>query len=86
MIGPLFDMFTGAMFIFSSVKFLNMCKPRTGRPTSIEFLWKLASKTSELAGMVNVMWLRPIRSELFLQMIQGFLIKQAVFLPEQPAP
>ena len=30
MIGPLFDMFTGAMFIFSNVKFLNMCKARTG--------------------------------------------------------
>ena len=29
MIGPIFDMFTGAMFIFSSVKFLKMCKPRT---------------------------------------------------------
>ena len=29
MIGPLFYMFTGAMFIFSSVRFLNMCKPRT---------------------------------------------------------
>ena len=79
-------MFTRAMFSFSSVKFLNMCKPRTGRPTSIEFLWKLASKPTELAGMVNVIGLRPIRSEIFLQMIQGFLIKRAVFLPEQPAP
>ena len=50
MIGPLFDMFTGAMFIFSSVKFRNMCKPRTGWPTSIGILWKWASKPTELAG------------------------------------
>ena len=49
-IGPLFDMFTGVMFIFSSVKFLNMCKPRTGWLTSIGILWKWASKPAELAG------------------------------------
>ena len=50
MIGPLFDMFTGAMFIFSSVRFLNICKPRTGWPTSIGILWKLAGKSAELTG------------------------------------
>ena len=50
MIGPLFDMFNGAMFIFSSVKFLNMCKPRTDWPTSIGILWKWASKLTELYG------------------------------------
>ena len=29
MIGPFFDMFTGAMFLLSSEKFLNMFKART---------------------------------------------------------
>ena len=50
MIGPLFDMFTGSMFIFSSVRFLNMCKPRTGWSTSTGILRKWASKPAELAG------------------------------------
>ena len=49
MIGPLFDTFTGAMFIFSSARFLNMCKPRTSCPTSFGILWKLANKLMELA-------------------------------------
>ena len=48
-IGPLFDMFTGAMFTFSSAKFLNMCKPRTGWPTLLDIKWKWASKLIELA-------------------------------------
>ena len=50
MIGLLFDMFTGGMFMFSSVRFLNMCKPRTGLPKSIGILWKWGSKPTELAG------------------------------------
>ena len=50
MIGPFFNMFTGAMFIFTSVTFLNMCKPRKGWPTSTGILWKWASKPNELAG------------------------------------
>ena len=50
MIGPLFDMFTSAMFIFSFVRFLNMCKPRTGLPKSIGVLRKWGSKPTELAG------------------------------------
>ena len=37
-------------YIFSSVRFLNMCKARTGWPASIRFLWKWASKPAELAG------------------------------------
>ena len=49
-IGPPFDMFTDAMFIFSSVRFLNMCKPRTGWSTSTGILRKWASKPAELAG------------------------------------
>ena len=55
MIGPLFDMFTGAMFIFSSVKFLNMSKPRTGWPTSIGILWNWASN-GECRLMLNADW------------------------------
>ena len=50
MIGPLFDMFTGAMFVFSSVKLLDMCKPRTGWLFSIGIFCKWASKPTELAG------------------------------------
>ena len=66
MIGPLFDMFTGAMFIFSSVRFLNMCKPRTGWPTSIGISWEWASKPTELAGDGGSMltWFHPIRNFL----------------------
>ena len=48
--GPLFDMFPGAIFIFFSMRFLNMWKPGTGWPTSIGILWKWASKSAELAG------------------------------------
>ena len=58
-IGPLFDMFTGVMFIFSSVKFLNMCKPRTGWLTSNGILWKWASKPTKLAT-----WFLSIRNFL----------------------
>ena len=42
--------FTGAMFIFTAVRFLNKCKSKTGWLTSIEILWKWASKPTELAG------------------------------------
>ena len=55
MIGPLLDVFTGAMFIFSSVKFLNMSKPRTGWPTSIGILWNWASN-GECRLMLNADW------------------------------
>ena len=50
MVGPLFDIFTGAMLIFSSLIFLNMCKPRTGWTTSTKILWELASKPVEPPG------------------------------------
>ena len=51
-IGPPFDMFTDAMFIFSSVRFLNLCKSRTSWSTLIGILWKWASKLTQLAGFV----------------------------------
>ena len=64
MIGPLFDMFTAAIFIFFSGKLLNVCKsrailfileqqdlsPLTGGPTWVGILWKWASILPKLAG------------------------------------
>ena len=66
MIGALFDLSTGAMFIFTSVKFLNMCKPRTGWLTSIGILWKWASKPTKLAGdsECRLIQFHPIRTFL----------------------
>ena len=66
MIGPLFGILAGTMFIFSSVRFLNMCKPRTGLPTSTRILWKWASKPAELAedGECRLIRFHPIRNFL----------------------
>ena len=92
MIGPLFDMFPGAMFIFSSVKFLNMCKPRTGCLTSVRILWKWASKPTKLAGdgECRLTQFHLIRNNFILQIkfivLQGCPIKQALLLPGQLAP
>ena len=85
MIGPFFDMLTSAMFIFSSVRFLNTCKPRAGWPTSIGILWKWANKPAELAGTGECMLTQfyPVRNFLAneIYLFQGYPIKQAVFLP-----
>ena len=90
MIGSFFDTFTGAVFIFSFARFLNICKPRVGRPTSIEILWKWASKLTGLAGAGECRPTGSIQSEIFLQMkfiiFQGCPIKQVVFLPGQLTP
>ena len=48
-------MCTAAMFIFFSVRFLNICKPRTtfylpGWPNWIGILWKWVSMLTKLAG------------------------------------
>ena len=66
MIGKLFDMFTGAMFVFSSVKLLNICKPRTGWSTSIRILWNWASTPAKLAGdgECTLTWFHLIRNFL----------------------
>ena len=66
MIDPLSDIFTGVMFIFSSVKLLNMCKSRTGWPTSNGILWQWASKPTELVkdGECRLTWFHPIRNFL----------------------
>ena len=90
MFGPLFDIFTGAMFTFSSVKFLDICKPRTGWHISIGILWKWASKPTKLAGDGECRLIRFHLIRNFLQMtfiiFQGCPIKQAVFLTGQPTP
>ena len=91
MIGPLFDMFTGAFFIFSSVKFLNTCKPRSAwHSAQLGFYGSGLAGLPSWLGMVNAGWLSSIRSEIFLQMkfiiFQRCPIRQAVFLPGQPAP
>ena len=86
----LLDMFTGAMFIFSFVRFVNMCEPRTGWPTSIGILWKWASESAKLAGdgECRLTRFQLIRNFLAnkIYLFQGCPIKQAVFLPGQPAP
>ena len=66
MIVPLLDMLTGAMFIFCSVRFLNMCKPKTGWPTSIWILWKWDGKPAELSGdgECRLTWFHLIRNIL----------------------
>ena len=50
MIGAFFHMFTGAMFIFFSVRFLNICKSRTGCPTSIEIYESVIASLSSWLG------------------------------------
>ena len=76
MIGALFDMFTVVMFIFSSARFLNMCKPRASWSTLIDILWSgLACLPSKL-DMMNTVWLGSIPSEIFFQV--KFSILKAV--------
>ena len=59
-------MFTGAIFILSFMKFLDMCKPITGWLNSTEILWKWASKPTELAGddVCRLTRFHPIRNFL----------------------
>ena len=73
MIGLLFDMFTGVILIFSSIKFLDMCKLSSGWPTSIEILWKWDSNPTELAenGECRLTWFHPSRN-FFAKKIDHF--------------
>ena len=50
------------------MKFLNICKPRTGWPTLIGVLWKWLASLMSWLGMMIAGWLGSIRSEIFLQM------------------
>ena len=65
-----------------------MCKPRAGWPISTESSWIGLACLPSWLGMMNTGWLVSIRSELFLQMKIIILeaVKQAAFLPGQPAP
>ena len=76
MIGSLFDIFTATMFIFSSARSLNICKPRIGWPTSFDILWSGLACLPSWLGMMNTGWLGSIQSDIFLQM--KFIIFKAV--------
>ena len=82
--------------LFFSVRFLNMCKPRTtfyllrwAGPYTLEFCGSGPECLLSWPGMVNAGWLGSMQSEIFLQMkfiiFQGCSTKQAAFLPGQPA-
>ena len=69
MIGPLFDMFTVAMFIFFPGKFLNECKPRT---TLYPLLQPGPPGLAFYGSRHFPGWLRSMKSETFLKMISFF--------------
>ena len=52
--------------VFSSVKFLNMCKPRADWSASTGILWQWASKPTEMAevGECRLTWFHWIRNFL----------------------
>ena len=76
MIGPLFDMFTAAMFIFFVCgKFLDVRMPRTTTyplwrpgPPGLTFYGSGLACLPSWVGMVNPGWICSMRSEIFLQM------------------
>ena len=85
-----FDMFTAAMFILFSRKFLNMCKSKTTTcslwqpgPPGIGILWKWAIMLTKLAED-GVCRLCSMRLEISLQMkfiiFQGFPTKLHFYL------
>ena len=94
-IGPLFDMFTSAMFF--SARLLNMCRPRTifyffwpTGPPGLEFCGSGPARSTSWLRMVNAGWLGSMRSKTFLKIkfftFQGWPTEQAAFLPGLPAP
>ena len=62
--------------VFSSARFLNICKPRTSWPTSIDILWSGLACLPSWLGTINTGWFSSIQSEIFLQM--KFIIFKAV--------
>ena len=75
MIGPLFDLFTAAIFIFFSGKFLNVRRARSTTyplrqpgPPGLDFYGSELACLPSCLGMVYAGWLYSIRSEIFLQM------------------
>ena len=67
MIGPLFDIFTSATYIFSSVIFLNRCKQEQASQHRLVFYGSWLASLLSWLGMVNAGWLGSIRSEMFLE-------------------
>ena len=91
MIGPLFHMFTAAIFIFFSGKLLNVCKARTTTysiwqpgPSGLPFYRSGLACLPSWLGMTNAGWLCSMRSEIFLQMkfiiFQGYPTKLPFYL------
>ena len=83
--------------LFSSGKFLNVCRPRTTLyplwqrgPPGLEFYGIGLVCLSNWPGMVNTGWICSMRSEILFQMkfiiFQDCPTKQAVLLLMQPAP
>ena len=79
--------------LFFSVRFLNMCQPRTtfclhSGPSVLAFYGSGTRYLLSWLGMVNAGWLNSKQSEIFLQM--EFIIFQdffyIAFLPGQSAP
>ena len=62
--------------VFSSTRFLNICKPKTGWPASIDILGSGLACLPSWLGMINTGWLGSIQSEIFFQM--KFIIFKAV--------
>ena len=82
---------------FFSVRFLNMCKPRTTFhllwwtwPSGLTFYGGGAAYLLSWIGMANAGWLGSMRSEIFFQMkftiFQGCSTKEDAFLSGQPTP
>ena len=72
MIGPLFGMFSAAMFIFFSARFLNMCKPRRtfylllrASPPGLAFYGSGLACLLNWLGMINAGWLGSMQSQIF---------------------
>ena len=72
----LVPLFPAVMFTFSSARFINMCKLRTGWSTSIDILWSGLACLPSWLSMMNTGWLGFIRSEIFLHI--KFIIFKAV--------
>ena len=69
MIGPLFDVFTGAMFIFSCCKISKIfANQERDDPPWLAFYGNGLASWPGWLDMVNAGWIVSIRSKIFLQM------------------
>ena len=67
MISPLFDMYTGAMFIFSTLRFQNCASQEQAIPSRLGFYGSGLASLPSLLKTVKAGWLGSIRSEIFLE-------------------